>query len=57
MTSNQEHPSPQILRVATYNIHKGVQGLGPVRRLEITTWAWRWSKWMPTSSACRKCAK
>jgi endonuclease/exonuclease/phosphatase family metal-dependent hydrolase len=27
-------PSP-ILRVATYNIHKGVQGLGPTRRLEI----------------------
>ncbi len=24
-----------ILRVATYNIHKGVQGLGPSRRLEI----------------------
>ncbi len=24
-----------ILRVATYNIHKGVQGLGPGRRLEI----------------------
>jgi endonuclease/exonuclease/phosphatase family metal-dependent hydrolase len=24
-----------LLRVATYNIHKGVQGLGPVRRLEI----------------------
>ena len=23
------------LRVATYNIHKGVQGLGPQRRLEI----------------------
>ena len=23
------------LRVATYNIHKGVQGLGPGRRLEI----------------------
>jgi endonuclease/exonuclease/phosphatase family metal-dependent hydrolase len=23
------------LRVSTYNIHKGVQGLGPVRRLEI----------------------
>jgi endonuclease/exonuclease/phosphatase family metal-dependent hydrolase len=23
------------LRVATYNIHKGVQGLGPLRRLEI----------------------
>ena len=28
-------PEPQILRVATYNIHKGVQGLGPARRLEI----------------------
>jgi endonuclease/exonuclease/phosphatase family metal-dependent hydrolase len=27
-----EHP---VLRVATYNIHKGVQGLGPARRLEI----------------------
>lgn len=25
----------QTLRVATYNIHKGVQGLGPARRLEI----------------------
>jgi len=24
-----------IIRVATYNIHKGVQGLGPLRRLEI----------------------
>ena len=23
------------IRVATYNIHKGVQGLGPARRLEI----------------------
>ena len=23
------------LRVATYNIHKGVQGIGPARRLEI----------------------
>jgi len=28
-------PPPGILRVATYNIHKGVQGLGPARRLEI----------------------
>ena len=27
--------SPTTLRVATYNIHKGVQGLGPRRRLEI----------------------
>lgn len=25
----------QTLRVVTYNIHKGVQGLGPTRRLEI----------------------
>ncbi len=25
----------KILRVATYNIHKGVQGVGPQRRLEI----------------------
>ncbi|QDL53746.1 endonuclease/exonuclease/phosphatase family protein [Rhodoferax aquaticus] len=24
-----------VVRVASYNIHKGVQGLGPVRRLEI----------------------
>ena len=24
-----------VFRVATYNIHKGVQGIGPVRRLEI----------------------
>ncbi len=28
-------PKHQLLRVATYNIHKGVQGLGPRRRLEI----------------------
>ena len=26
---------PAHLRVATYNIHKGVQGIGPTRRLEI----------------------
>ncbi|WP_027016155.1 endonuclease/exonuclease/phosphatase family protein [Comamonas composti] len=32
--TTQADASP-ILRVATYNIHKGVQGLGPVRRLEI----------------------
>lgn len=30
MTSNSN-----ALRVATYNIHKGVQGIGPARRLEI----------------------
>ncbi len=28
-------PGRRSLRVATYNIHKGVQGLGPARRLEI----------------------
>ena len=27
--------SSSTLRVATYNIHKGVQGIGPARRLEI----------------------
>ena len=32
---HREPPAPQLLRVATYNIHKGVQGLGPTRRLEI----------------------
>jgi len=26
---------PETLRIATYNIHKGVQGIGPGRRLEI----------------------
>ena len=34
-TSEQESGHSPILRVATYNIHKGVQGLGPARRLEI----------------------
>ncbi len=29
------HTASDILRIATYNIHKGVQGLGPARRLEI----------------------
>jgi endonuclease/exonuclease/phosphatase family metal-dependent hydrolase len=32
MPLRKEHP---ILRVATYNIHKGVQGMWPARRLEI----------------------
>ena len=27
--------STQVLRVATYNIHKGVRGVGPRKRLEI----------------------
>lgn len=31
----ESHEALPTLRVATYNIHKGVQGLGPVRRLEI----------------------
>ena len=30
-----ETPAAPALRVATYNIHKGVQGVGPARRLEI----------------------
>lgn len=30
--SPHDHP---VLRVATWNIHKGVQGLGPAKRLEI----------------------
>lgn len=29
------HPAGDVLRVATYNIHKGVRGLGPAKRLEI----------------------
>lgn len=29
-----QHPS-HVLRVATYNIHKGVRGVGPKKRLEI----------------------
>jgi endonuclease/exonuclease/phosphatase family metal-dependent hydrolase len=29
-----QHPS-DVLRVATYNIHKGVRGVGPRKRLEI----------------------
>ncbi|NBX96409.1 MAG: endonuclease [Betaproteobacteria bacterium] len=28
-------PSANVLRVATYNIHKGVRGIGPRKRLEI----------------------
>lgn len=35
MTFEWHHPRMTVLRVATYNIHKGVQGLGPARRLEI----------------------
>jgi endonuclease/exonuclease/phosphatase family metal-dependent hydrolase len=32
ITSTADHP---VLRVVTWNIHKGVQGLGPAARLEI----------------------
>lgn len=32
---NQPAAAAHTLRVATYNIHKGVQGIGPARRLEI----------------------
>lgn len=36
VAAGPEQPAvPELLRVATYNIHKGVQGLGPTRRLEI----------------------
>ena len=36
MTADSIFGEPHdILRVATYNIHKGVQGVGPTRRLEI----------------------
>ena len=30
-----QRPAVDTLRVATYNIHKGVRGLGPRKRLEI----------------------
>jgi endonuclease/exonuclease/phosphatase family metal-dependent hydrolase len=33
-THSTQHPG-HVLRVATYNIHKGVRGLGPRKRLEI----------------------
>ncbi|MFM2327942.1 MAG: hypothetical protein RLZZ494_45 [Pseudomonadota bacterium] len=35
MTHAMEATAPATLRVVTYNIHKGVRGVGPVRRLEI----------------------
>ena len=35
MPNDNLHSPMSTLRVATYNIHKGVQGLGPARRLEI----------------------
>jgi endonuclease/exonuclease/phosphatase family metal-dependent hydrolase len=35
MAPASAHERAQPLRVATYNIHKGVQGIGPARRLEI----------------------
>jgi dATP pyrophosphohydrolase len=50
-------PPSRILRVATYNIHKGVQGLGPRGGWRFHNLGLRWSSSMPTSSACRKCAR
>jgi hypothetical protein len=44
-------------RVATYNIHKGVQGIGPPAGWKSTTSAMRWSSWTPTWCACRRCAR
>ena len=35
IAESTDHDSVEMLRVATYNIHKGVQGIGPARRLEI----------------------
>jgi len=35
MPNANPHSPMSTFRVATYNIHKGVQGLGPARRLEI----------------------
>ena len=32
---SQSHSINPVLRVATYNIHKGVRGMGPAKRLEI----------------------
>lgn len=32
---NPSHHAPDIPRIATYNIHKGVQGIGPVRCPDI----------------------
>ena len=54
-THDDEHSG--ILRVATYNIHKGVQGMGPARRLEIHNLGHAVEQQMPTSCACRKCAR
>ncbi len=50
-------PSGSNLRVATYNIHKGVQGIGPTRRLEIHNLGHAIEQLDATSSACRKCAR
>jgi endonuclease/exonuclease/phosphatase family metal-dependent hydrolase len=35
LTGRPAHPAHPTLRVATYNIHKGVRGVGPRKRLEI----------------------
>ena len=48
--------SGQTLRVATYNIHKGVRGVGPRKRLEIHNLGGSGSRRStPTSCSCRRC--
>ncbi|MEY4303521.1 MAG: hypothetical protein RJB06_1928 [Pseudomonadota bacterium] len=47
-----------FLKVATYNIHKGVQGFGPARRLEIHNLGLAIeSSWMRTLCVCKRCEK
>jgi hypothetical protein len=53
---NLRDDAGMITRVATYNIHKGVQGIGPVRRLRSTTSAMPSNSSMPTWCCCRRCA-
>ncbi|PAT33106.1 endonuclease [Vandammella animalimorsus] len=35
LAQHEDAQAPELLRIVTYNIHKGVQGLGPLSRLEI----------------------
>ena len=41
-----------LLRVATYNIHKGVQGLGPVRLAPREHLAYQWLPWREAADRC-----
>jgi endonuclease/exonuclease/phosphatase family metal-dependent hydrolase len=47
----------QGLRVATYNIHKGVQGIGPGRRLEIHNLGHAIEQLDADIVCCRRCAR